>query len=330
VAVTGTALSAGDLVEIQESSNISPVADAGPDRTVERTSTAGAEAVLDGSGSSDPDGDPLTYNWTWSGGSATGVNPTITLPPGTTTVTLIVSDGELSSYPDTCDITVEDTTPPTVNVTIPNEGVAIQDGVTLTAEASDIGGVASLYFYIREPGNTTGIPIEQENLSGILASGTSEGGEWEHSFDTTILQDGYYVILAKTFDTNGNEGWSAVVNFSIRNWTVLKLLPSSESNKAVRTLPIKFSLRISQAVDLGMPFVYNEDLEIRVFKTSNPGNIIQTSHYGDSSKDYRISVLDEKYITNFKTSKKPAEYTVEIWRMNKNWMVDNFTFKTLK
>ncbi len=225
---------------------------------------------------------------------------------------------------------VEDYCPPTVNVTIPSAGAAVQDGVTLTAEASDISGVASVFFYVREPGDTTGIPIGQENLAGILAGGTSEDGEWEHSFDTTLLQDGYYVILAKAVDTHGNESWSEVVNFSIRNWAVVELLPSSESNKAGRTMPIKFSLRIAESVDPSMPFVYNEELEIRVYKTSNPGNIMQTSHYGDSSKNYRIDSVGEKYITNFKTTKKPAEYTVEIWRMNKNWMVGDFTFETVK
>ncbi|MFC1818954.1 choice-of-anchor U domain-containing protein [Thermodesulfobacteriota bacterium] len=221
-----------------------------------------------------------------------------------------------------------DTTPPTVNITIPSAGTAVQDGVTLTSNASDISGVASLSFYIREPGDTTGIPIGQENLAGILANGTSENGTWEHSFDTTTLQDGYYVILAQAIDSYGNIGWSEVVNFSIRNWAVVELLPASENNKAGRTMPIKFSLRISGSVDPSMPFVYNEGLEIKVFQASKPGNILQTSYYGDSSRDYRIN--GEKYITNYKTTKKPAEYMVEIWRTSKNWEVGSFMFETVK
>lgn len=95
-----------------------PVADAGPDQTVENTSSAGADVTLDGSGSYDPDNDPLTYDWTWDGGSATGVNPIATFPLGTTTVTLTVSDG-IYSDSDTVDITVVnitviDTTPPEI------------------------------------------------------------------------------------------------------------------------------------------------------------------------------------------------------------------------
>lgn len=91
--------------------NRPPIAVAGLDQTLEQTSHAGALVMLDGSGSSDPDDDILTYNWTWSGGSATSVNPIVTFPLGTTTVTLIVSDGTLSAT-DTVVITVVDTTPP--------------------------------------------------------------------------------------------------------------------------------------------------------------------------------------------------------------------------
>ena len=113
---------AGTTVESQavtkewtKPSNLPPVANAGPDQTVEQANLAGTSVTLDGSGSTD-DGQilPLTYTWTWSnGGSDTGDKPVVTLPLGTTTVTLTVYDGELSST-DTVDITVEDTTTPTI------------------------------------------------------------------------------------------------------------------------------------------------------------------------------------------------------------------------
>lgn len=94
--------------------NLPPVADAGPDQTVEQDSLGGASVTLDGSGSTD-DGlmKPLTYFWTWAGGSAVGDKPTVSLPLGTTTVTLEVNDSQFLDS-DTVDITVEDTTAPEV------------------------------------------------------------------------------------------------------------------------------------------------------------------------------------------------------------------------
>ena len=95
-----------------------PISNAGSDQTVEMTSCAGATVTLDGSGSSDPDNDALTYTWTWSGGTATGVNPAITLPYGITTVTLSVADGKGGTSTDTVNISVVDTTAPELNVSV--------------------------------------------------------------------------------------------------------------------------------------------------------------------------------------------------------------------
>jgi hypothetical protein len=111
---------AGNLIESQNVTkdwiitNKPPIADAGEDQVIEQDNLDGTSVTLDGSGSSDPDDDPLTYEWTWTGGSAIGESPTISLPLGATTITLVVNDGAVDSDPDTVIITVQDTTPPEI------------------------------------------------------------------------------------------------------------------------------------------------------------------------------------------------------------------------
>jgi hypothetical protein len=95
-------------------SNRPPIADAGADRTVSANASCQAQVTLDGSGSSDPDGDALTYAWSGSFGTATGAGPTVTLPLGKTTITLVVSDGNGGTASASVDITVVDTTAPTI------------------------------------------------------------------------------------------------------------------------------------------------------------------------------------------------------------------------
>jgi len=112
-------ISSGDVSPVLynlsvEVGNLPPVADAGPDQVVEQDSHAGASVTLDGTGSTD-DGllAPMEYTWTWGNGSATGANPEVILPLGTTSICLEVSDGQFSDA-DYVEITVQDTTPPEI------------------------------------------------------------------------------------------------------------------------------------------------------------------------------------------------------------------------
>jgi len=88
------------------------VANPGPNLTTAATSALGVKVTLNGSASSDPNGDPLTYRWTGpfpeGNGVATGVNPTVTMPLGANQVTLVVDDGEATSAAVSQTITVTD------------------------------------------------------------------------------------------------------------------------------------------------------------------------------------------------------------------------------
>lgn len=124
--------------------NRPPIANAGQPRTVNATSPAGANVVLDGSASSDPDGDALTYNWTGLFGTASGTKPTVTLPLGTHVITLTVADGRGGSATATVTIVVADATAPVVAYTGNAGTYTVDQTVNIACSATDVGsGVVS-------------------------------------------------------------------------------------------------------------------------------------------------------------------------------------------
>ncbi len=132
--------------------NVPPVANAGPDQTP----FVGATVTLDGSGSSDVDGDELTYLWSFVSrpdGSAAVLSDTAVVDPafdvdlpGAYVVQLIVNDGTVDSEPDTVTISTENSAP--VANAGPDQTPFVGATVTLDGSgSSDVDGDELTYLW---------------------------------------------------------------------------------------------------------------------------------------------------------------------------------------
>ncbi len=140
----GGSLSGTDTVNVTiRNVNLPPTADAGADQAADENTVV----TLDGSGSSDPDGDRLLYSWKQTAGSPTvslssntAQSPTFTAPAVNAetalTFRLAVSDGTADVDTDTVVVTVRDVSDLTVSAGADRD-VDEGDTVTLAATVSN-------------------------------------------------------------------------------------------------------------------------------------------------------------------------------------------------
>jgi hypothetical protein len=252
--------------------NNPPVANAGADQTVE---CAGEHnyVVLDASGSSDPDGEPISYEW-FQGATSIGVGPSITVDPAhnaTTTYKVVVTDAHSNSSSDTVNVTIKDTIAPVVNLNGASVVKIIQCG-TFT-----------------DPGATASDICDGNLTSSIVVTG---------SVNTAAI--GSYVITYKATDAAGNTGSATRTVKVIYDWTNLEQpinLDGSSIFKLGRTVPCKFDLlgcsstKTNLVAKLYLAKISNNIVgtEIEPESTSNAdtGNIFRNN--GPGSYIYNLS-----------------------------------------
>ncbi len=196
--------------------NFVPTANAGADQTV---ASAASGVTLDGTGSSDPEGQPLAYNWTQTGGpavalsGATAASPSFTAPTvawnapaAVLTFSLTVDDGVNTSTADTVQITVNPAPNqlPTANAGA-DQTVASAAGVTLDGTGSSDPENQPLAYNWTQTG---GLAVTLSNAAAASPSFTAPTVAWNApaevlTFSLTV-DDGVNTSTADTVQVTVN------------------------------------------------------------------------------------------------------------------------------
>ena len=301
--------------EVCRVANHPPIANAGPDQTINCSGSGGTTVTLDGSQSSDSDGDSLTYTWTGPFGTASGVNPSVTIPLGAHTITLTVDDGKGGTAQDTVSITVEDNVPPSTTVTI--TGTSGDNGwyrsdVNVNLISTDncagckelhtiLGGVETTV-----SGSTANIPISGDGMHNLSYWAIDNGGNVEQTKTAEIKIDKTPSEIIITGVTEG--GKYPVCNPPTPNYQVTDSMSGVNTsnatltggnangvgtftysvtatdiagNPATKTVTYKvtysFSSGFQPPVTLDKPFKHGSTIPIKFELTNGCGNIVPTA-----------------------------------------------------
>ena len=189
--------------------NQAPNADAGDNQTV----STGSAVTLDGTGSSDPDGDTLEFSWTQTSGTDVALDdddtdgPSFTSPAeaGTLTFELTVDDGNGGTDTDTVTVTVtadgdnqaptadagdNQTVAPGSNVTLDGSGSSDPDGDTLEFSWTQTSGTDVTLSDDSDAMPSFTAPAEDDALTFELTVSDGNGGTDTDTVTVTVTADG--------------------------------------------------------------------------------------------------------------------------------------------
>jgi hypothetical protein len=199
---------------------VGPTADAGPDQTI----ISGNNIVFDGGNSNDPDApnDELSYEWDLGslgikrGEVVEGTIPT-SVPPGTYTIILTVTDREGNRATDTMDIIVkvapppppvspppppppppaDNNTAPIANAVVSSQGFCDSVAINITLDGTDADGDTLSYSIVMQPVSGT------LTVSGNIATYTNTTGCFREGTDLPLIEETFtYKVNDGKIDSN--------------------------------------------------------------------------------------------------------------------------------
>jgi len=167
----------------------------------------GTAITFDGTPSSDPEGEPLTYEWTSnaSGRIGTGAVVHAALPAGEHLVTLLVDDGQGNNATDSVEVRVMPPAPPpqvvSVQLLSPLAGSVVHGTIDVTGRAtSTLGAVVA-------------VQVRFDDGPWATADGTDP---FTLTLDTRALFDALHEVRARATAIDGTTGEANAV-FEVRN-----------------------------------------------------------------------------------------------------------------
>ena len=197
--------------------NRAPIANAGPDRNVDETTTI----VLDGTGSWDPDGDILSYSWRQTGG------PNVGLADGNTATPSFTSPDVAPGSPVTLqfELTVDDssdTATDLVEVTVTESLTMVNISGRLLYELPQANNLCHGYNFdniVNKPIRRAPVELRDSGNNVIATTETNDDGDYAFTnVDANV--DISVRVLARSIDT-GVPRW----NVEVRDNTDLTALP---------------------------------------------------------------------------------------------------------